>query len=281
MDVEKCVGRSYNQDVTESPRDEQRELPTLSTALLQRVRDMHPDGWSRLVEVFGPIVYRWCRQSGVPEHDAADNGLVPADPKHRLVAEARTKVATSRSRLNLKEIGLAFLMFQSEHLAFPASAAASDELPPHSWRVAILPHIGYSEQYRLNEPWDSDHNKTLLDQIPEVYRHSSEPQNSTTTCYVGFVSEHSMLGKNVGHKLKQITDGTANTLMVLEVKTSIPWTKPEDLTWEGTVPQLSLFNFNQILCCMADGRVIELAPTGTGTLGKLITIDGGELVSLK
>lgn len=58
--------------MTESPRDEQRELPTLSTTLLQRVRDMHPDGWSRLVEVFGPIVYRWCRQSGVSEHDAAD-----------------------------------------------------------------------------------------------------------------------------------------------------------------------------------------------------------------
>jgi len=49
----------------ESPREDRRELPTLSSTLLQRVRDMNPDGWNRLVEVFGPIVYRWCRQSGV------------------------------------------------------------------------------------------------------------------------------------------------------------------------------------------------------------------------
>lgn len=44
--------------MTDSPRNEQRELPTLSTTLLQRIRDMNPDGWSRLVEVFGPIVAR-------------------------------------------------------------------------------------------------------------------------------------------------------------------------------------------------------------------------------
>lgn len=58
--------------MTDSPRNEQRELPTLSTTLLQRIRDMNPDGWSRLVEVFGPIVYQWCRRAGVSEHDATD-----------------------------------------------------------------------------------------------------------------------------------------------------------------------------------------------------------------
>lgn len=33
---------------------------------------MDAEGWSRLVHVFGPIVYRWCRTSGIGEHDAAD-----------------------------------------------------------------------------------------------------------------------------------------------------------------------------------------------------------------
>jgi RNA polymerase sigma-70 factor (ECF subfamily) len=77
---DRVTASCYNPEMTESPRDEQtgsprdeqRELPTLSTTLLKRVREMHPDGWSRLVEVFGPIVYRWCRQSGVSEHDASD-----------------------------------------------------------------------------------------------------------------------------------------------------------------------------------------------------------------
>lgn len=33
---------------------------------------MQPDAWTRLVEIFGPIVYRWCRQSGLSGHDASD-----------------------------------------------------------------------------------------------------------------------------------------------------------------------------------------------------------------
>ena len=48
------------------------ELPTASSSLLNRLRDMDPDGWSRLVDVFGPIIYRWCRRAGVPEHETAD-----------------------------------------------------------------------------------------------------------------------------------------------------------------------------------------------------------------
>ena len=48
------------------------EHPTLSSALLGGVQQMDPDSWSRLVTTFGPIVYRWCRASGVGESDAPD-----------------------------------------------------------------------------------------------------------------------------------------------------------------------------------------------------------------
>jgi RNA polymerase sigma-70 factor, ECF subfamily len=33
---------------------------------------MDPAGWSRLVVTFAPIVYRWCRRSGIRESDAPD-----------------------------------------------------------------------------------------------------------------------------------------------------------------------------------------------------------------
>lgn len=33
---------------------------------------MEPEGWSRLVGTFGPIVYRWCRASGVRDAEAPD-----------------------------------------------------------------------------------------------------------------------------------------------------------------------------------------------------------------
>ncbi|WP_164101377.1 RNA polymerase sigma factor [Candidatus Laterigemmans baculatus] len=48
------------------------EHPTLSSTLLGDVQQMDAAAWSRLVEIFGPIVYRWCRTTGVPAADAAD-----------------------------------------------------------------------------------------------------------------------------------------------------------------------------------------------------------------
>lgn len=52
--------------------DDNPEHPTLSSALLSGVQKMDSDSWGRLVGVFAPIVYRWCRTSGVAESDVAD-----------------------------------------------------------------------------------------------------------------------------------------------------------------------------------------------------------------
>lgn len=49
-----------------------QEHPTLSSMLLADVQQMDAAAWSRLVDTFGPIVYRWCRSSGVNPADASD-----------------------------------------------------------------------------------------------------------------------------------------------------------------------------------------------------------------
>jgi RNA polymerase sigma-70 factor (ECF subfamily) len=50
-----------------------REAPTTtSTSLLNRVKDQDPEAWTRLVELYGPMVYRWCRESGLKGEDAGD-----------------------------------------------------------------------------------------------------------------------------------------------------------------------------------------------------------------
>ena len=48
------------------------EHPTLSTSWLEGVRRLDPESWSRLVGAFGPIVYQWCRVSGIGASDASD-----------------------------------------------------------------------------------------------------------------------------------------------------------------------------------------------------------------
>jgi len=43
-----------------------------SSSLLGQVKAGESDAWGRLVELYGPTVYRWCRQCGVAADDAAD-----------------------------------------------------------------------------------------------------------------------------------------------------------------------------------------------------------------
>jgi RNA polymerase sigma-70 factor, ECF subfamily len=43
-----------------------------SLSLLQRVRDQNPEAWRRLVRLYVPLVFLWCRQVGLSGHDAAD-----------------------------------------------------------------------------------------------------------------------------------------------------------------------------------------------------------------
>ena len=43
-----------------------------SSSLIQRVRAHDADAWERLVVIYGPLVYRWSRQAGLQENDAAD-----------------------------------------------------------------------------------------------------------------------------------------------------------------------------------------------------------------
>ncbi len=81
---------------------------------------------------------------------------------------------------NLAEIGKAMHQYLKVHERFPAAAIFSkDGKPLLSWRVALLPYLGHEElykQFKLDEPWDSEHNKKLLDKMPRVYSSVSGPE---------------------------------------------------------------------------------------------------------
>lgn len=47
-------------------------LSSISLTLLNRIRVRQPDAWERLIGLFGPVVYGWCRQAGVARDDASD-----------------------------------------------------------------------------------------------------------------------------------------------------------------------------------------------------------------
>jgi hypothetical protein len=141
---------------------------------------------------------------------------------------------------NFKELALAMYNYEDKYKTFPPAAIRDkDGKPLLSWRVAILPYIEQEalyKQFHLNEPWDSPHNRQLIAKMPNLYA-DLDPQGKKlakegkTTVEVP-VGPETVFYKNEGTKLKEITDGTSQTILIVEVEPSraVVWTKPED--WE-------------------------------------------------
>ena len=82
---------------------------------------------------------------------------------------ARNSARSTQCKNNLRQLGLGIINFESTTGRFPASAIYSDDGKPLlSWRVHILPFIEQQhlyEQFRFDEPWDSEHNRKLIAQM--------------------------------------------------------------------------------------------------------------------
>jgi hypothetical protein len=77
-----------------------------------------------------------------------------------------------QSKNNLQQINSAIRKYLGENKKLPAVVYNKEGKPLHSWRVLLLPYLGENQLYKefkLNEPWDSPHNKPLLQKIPKVY----------------------------------------------------------------------------------------------------------------
>jgi RNA polymerase sigma-70 factor (ECF subfamily) len=47
---------------------------TISTTLFHRLSELDSHAWSTFVQLYGPVVYKWCRKDGLSEDQAADVG---------------------------------------------------------------------------------------------------------------------------------------------------------------------------------------------------------------
>jgi hypothetical protein len=142
----------------------------------------------------------------------------------------------------LQKLAMAMRQYVDAHTHFPAAASTSKDL---SWRVALLPHLGERELYkdfRLDEPWDSEHNKKLLTRMPAVFRPVGlKPQQPHTTFYQVFVGNGKERTKpvfdaNVAPRMPDIVDGAVNTVLIAEAAKAVPWTQPADLAYTANQP---------------------------------------------
>jgi len=201
------------------------------------------------------------------------------------VQSAREAARRAQSMNNMKQIGLAFHNYHDVHKKFPGTTnLGPDGKTVHSWRVAILPFLEQKalyEKYRLNEPWDSEHNKKLLDNMPQVFRSPNATNDSNFPSYYGLTGSSSGLGDGNGEKIRSFTDGTSNSILVVGAKREIPWTKPEDIPFDPKkkLPEFGGYHPQGFLALLADGSVRFISKTiDEAVLKALLTRNGGEVV---
>jgi hypothetical protein len=212
----------------------------------------------------------------------------------RAAADAAVKVreaaARTRSANNLHQIALAM---QNHHAAFgrmPAQAIDDkDGKPLLSWRVQILPYLEQDDLYkefRLDEPWDSDHNKKLLEKMPPVYAFPGDDRalKAHETYYQAFAGPGAFFDGKTGLRLpNDFPDGTSNTIVCVEAAQSVPWTKPEDIPFDQgkLVPKVGGRRKDRFLAGMVDGSVLSFPLSiKEDDLRALVTRNGGEVIDL-
>jgi prepilin-type processing-associated H-X9-DG protein len=208
------------------------------------------------------------------------------------VQAAREAARRAQCTNNLKRITLGMLNYEGKEGTFPPAAKCdANGKPLLSWRVLILPYVeeqALYEQFHLDEPWDSPHNRPLADKTPSVFTCPSEPPSQGLTTYQVVVDRRSLfIGDPTGVRRTQLSDSPSSTFLVTEAASGVPWSKPEDLSLASPDPFLGMGSkhpggFN---AAMADGSVRFIQKAGPNAanpemLKALVSRNGGEAVSV-
>ena len=180
---------------------------------------------------------------------------------------------------NLKQLALALHNYADVHRSFPAAFIA-DEMgkPLLSWRVHMLPYLEQQalyEQFHLDEPWDSEHNKKLIEKMPAVFAVPGSDLSEGLTNYLGVSGKNNMFpppdrdgfGETHPHgrEFRDVVDGTSNTAMIVEVNNEnrVIWTQPEDFGAPGMQPLERLMGLwkQGFHVAIADGSVRMIPKT--------------------
>ncbi len=200
--------------------------------------------------------------------------------------QARDSARRAQSMNNLRQIALAMLMYNDAQKHFPASASCGpDGKPLLSWRVYVLPYIDQKQlfdQFHLNEPWDSPHNKALIEKMPAVFRSPKSQAEQGKTNYLAPVGNGALYSSSRDEpQIKDIKDGPSHTIMVVEVDDphAVIWTKPDDLAFDPKEPKRGIGSLYEggFVAAYCDGHILFLSGNvDPKALAAAFTRAGGE-----
>jgi hypothetical protein len=147
---------------------------------------------------------------------------------------------------NLKQIGLALNNYHNANGHFPmANAVDQNGTPLFSWRVEILPMLGYDKLYKSfekDEPWNSPHNAKILGQESiKQYNCTSDvrEKDDFTTNYIAIIGPGTVWREDGPIKFSDLPDGGSHTVMLVEVANSgVHWAEPRDFTVDAALERM-------------------------------------------
>jgi Protein of unknown function (DUF1559) len=189
---------------------------------------------------------------------------------------------------NLKKILLAMHNYESATLALPADSIDQDGKPLLSWRVAALPYFNEDKasnlykKFALDEPWDSKTNKPLIAEMPKVYAPVRVKELDGFTFYRGFSGNGAFFELGQKRTIIGITDGTSNSIAVIEAGEAVIWSKPDtDIPFDPNkpLPPLGKDIDGVFHAATLDGAVHRIRRDFDAEKMKAaITIAGGEVI---
>jgi hypothetical protein len=266
---------------TENSRDPVQQAATkysqrITDRMLKLVRPVRKGNTLTLATKTGPNALLQTAQIGM-----VASFLLPA------VQAAREAARRAGPTNNMKLIALAMHNYAMVYRTFPpAYKANAGGKPLLSWRVLILPFLegqnGLFEQFHLDEPWDSPHNKSLIARMPAIYKApDSKVWGQGKTNYLTVRGPRSVFSGGQGAQFAQITRGLSNVIMTVDApdESAVIWTKPDDFQYDPTDPAKGLMGLRSggFYAGLVDGSVrFVSANIDRRVLAELFTRDTGE-----
>lgn len=212
-----------------------------------------------------------------------------AKPIVQLFLKPSQAAARSQTSNNMKQLGLAMHNYAATNNdVFPAASICDKKGKPLlSWRVAILPYIEQSnlyKQFKLDEPWDSEHNLKLAKSVVvKVFQSPGIDTKPGYTHYRAFVGADAGFDYVQGRRIPaDFPDGSSNTILLCESAEAVLWTKPDELDFDPKKPIKPLLHFREGNVCMmlfADGSVRAVTKTvSEETLQRVIMRNDGMVI---
>lgn len=222
-----------------------------------------------VVAIDQPFVNKLATQNGLEVGPAGAKAQHPVDPA-----------------INLKQIGLSMHNYHDTNLRFPrANGDGGGRQTGLSWRVHLLPCLeeeALYKQFRLNEPWDSEHNKKLIPKMPRTYMVEGVKAAGKTSIHL-ITGPKTMFPDDakLGPFLRDITDGTSNTILAVQADpaTATEWTKPGGLPFDSKNPKglLGRIPDSGVLVLLCDGAAKKMPSKVTeADFASYVTPAGGE-----